>query len=53
MLKVLGFLTKRAGMEMQAFIDYYENTHVPLICTLGAHAHGLQTPIPCAGRRTD
>jgi uncharacterized protein (TIGR02118 family) len=34
MLKVLGFLTKREGMEMQAFIDYYENNHVPLICSL-------------------
>jgi hypothetical protein len=34
MLKVLGFLTRRAGMEMQAFVDYYENTHVPLICSL-------------------
>ena len=34
MLKVLSFLTKREGMEMQAFIDYYENKHVPLICSL-------------------
>ena len=34
MLKVFGFLTKRAGMETQAFIDYYENNHVPLICSL-------------------
>jgi uncharacterized protein (TIGR02118 family) len=34
MLKVLAFLTKRAGMEMQAFIDYYENKHVPLIRSL-------------------
>ena len=34
MLKVFGFLTKRAGMETQAFIDYYENHHVPLICRL-------------------
>ena len=34
MLKVLGFLTKREGIEMQAFIDYYENKHVPLICSL-------------------
>ena len=34
MFKVLGFLTKRAGIETQAFIDYYENTHVPLICSL-------------------
>ena len=34
MFKVLGFLTKREGIEMQAFIDYYENKHVPLICSL-------------------
>ena len=34
MFKVLGFLTRREGMEMQAFIDYYENKHVPLICSL-------------------
>ena len=30
MLKVLSFLTKSEGMEMQAFIDYYDNKHVPL-----------------------
>jgi uncharacterized protein (TIGR02118 family) len=34
MFKVLAFLTKREGIETQAFIDYYENTHVPLICSL-------------------
>jgi hypothetical protein len=34
MLKVFGFLTKREGIETQAFIDYYENNHVPLICSL-------------------
>ena len=34
MLKVFAFLTKREGMETQAFIDYYENNHVPLICSL-------------------
>ncbi|HXD89735.1 MAG TPA: EthD domain-containing protein [Candidatus Binataceae bacterium] len=34
MLKVLGFLTKREGLEMEAFIDYYENKHVPLIISL-------------------
>ena len=34
MVKVLAFLTKREGMETQAFIDYYENSHVPLICRL-------------------
>jgi hypothetical protein len=34
MLKVFAFLTKKEGMEMQAFIDYYENKHVPMICSL-------------------
>jgi len=34
MFKVFGFLTKRDGIETQAFIDYYENHHVPLICRL-------------------
>jgi len=34
MFKVFGFLTKREGMQMQDFVDYYENKHVPLICSL-------------------
>jgi len=34
MLKVFGFLSKKAGMTTQAFVDYYENNHVPLICRL-------------------
>jgi hypothetical protein len=34
MLKVFAFLTKKEGMETQAFVDYYENHHVPLICSL-------------------
>lgn len=34
MFKVFGFLCKREGIETQAFIDYYENHHVPLICSL-------------------
>ena len=34
MFKLLAFLAKREGIEMQAFIDYYENKHVPLICSL-------------------
>jgi hypothetical protein len=32
MFKVFGFLTEREGMQMQDFVDYYENKHVPLIC---------------------
>ena len=34
MLKILAFLTKREGIETEAFINYYENNHVPLICGL-------------------
>jgi uncharacterized protein (TIGR02118 family) len=36
MFKVFGFLTRREGIEMRDFIDYYENKHVPLICSLAA-----------------
>jgi uncharacterized protein (TIGR02118 family) len=34
MFKVFGFLTKKDGLSMQEFIDYYESKHVPLICSL-------------------
>jgi uncharacterized protein (TIGR02118 family) len=34
MLKVFGFLTKREDIETQAFIDYYEKNHVPLVLGL-------------------
>src|SRR5712692_5632277 len=34
MVKVLAFLTRKEGIGMQAFIDYYENKHVPLITRL-------------------
>lgn len=34
MLKVLGFLSKKASLTMRDFIDYYENRHVPLILRL-------------------
>lgn len=43
MLKILAFLTKRDGMEMQAFIDYYENNHIPLIRSLA--------PVPLVYKR--
>jgi uncharacterized protein (TIGR02118 family) len=33
-LKVFSFLTKREGMEAQAFIEHYENNHVPLVLSL-------------------
>ncbi len=34
MYRVLAFLTKRAGMKMEDFIEYYENKHVRLINSL-------------------
>jgi uncharacterized protein (TIGR02118 family) len=34
MFRVFGFLTKREGIQMQDFIDYYESKHVPLIRSL-------------------
>jgi hypothetical protein len=34
MLKILAFLTKREGIGTQAFIEYYENNHVRVICDL-------------------
>ena len=34
MLKILAFLTKREDIETRAFIEHYENHHVPLICSL-------------------
>jgi hypothetical protein len=34
MLKVLSFLSKREDLDTQAFIDYYENNHVPLVLSL-------------------
>jgi len=36
MLKVFSFLSKREDLETQAFIDYYENNHVPLVLSLAA-----------------
>ena len=34
MFKVFGFLSKKEGITTQAFVDYYEYNHVPLICRL-------------------
>lgn len=44
MLKVMAFLTKRDDIETRAFIDYYENNHVPLIRSLA--------PTPIGYRRS-
>jgi uncharacterized protein (TIGR02118 family) len=34
MLKVFAFLNKRKDLKTEAFIDYYENHHVPLVLSL-------------------
>ena len=31
MFKVFAFLTKKQDLDLQAFINHYENDHVPLI----------------------
>jgi uncharacterized protein (TIGR02118 family) len=36
MLKVFAYLTKRGDLETQAFIDHYENNHVPLVLSLAS-----------------
>ena len=43
MYRVFGFLTKRADISMDEFINYYENTHIPLIVSLA--------PIPTVYKR--
>src|ERR1700691_4244338 len=32
MVKIFAFLTNREDVETRAFIDHYENKHVPFIC---------------------
>jgi hypothetical protein len=34
MLKIMAFLSKRADLATRAFIEHYENNHVPLIGSL-------------------
>ena len=36
MVKVFSFLSKTRDIDTQAFIDYYENNHVPLVLSLAA-----------------
>jgi hypothetical protein len=33
-VKVFAILTRRNGIDTQAFIDHYENQHVPLVLSL-------------------
>ena len=37
MFKVLSYLVKRDGMNIEDFVEYYENRHVPLILSLAPH----------------
>ena len=34
MFRVFGCLTKNEELSVEEFIEYYEKTHVPLICSL-------------------
>jgi uncharacterized protein (TIGR02118 family) len=43
MLKVFAFLTKRQDIDTKAFIDHYENRHVPLVLSLA--------PVPLVYKR--
>jgi hypothetical protein len=43
MFKIMAFLAKRDGLDTQAFIDYYENHHLPLISRLA--------PVPVVYKR--
>ena len=43
MFKVLSYLVKRDGMNVEDFIEYYENRHVPLILSLA--------PVPIVYKR--
>ena len=36
MLKVFAFLAKREEIETEAFIEYYESNHVPLVLSLAS-----------------
>ena len=31
MIKVFGYLTRKPGLSLQEFADYYEHNHVPLV----------------------
>jgi EthD domain len=44
MLKIMAFLSKREDLATQAFMEYYENSHVPLIRSLA--------PTPIGYRRS-
>src|SRR3954462_10021260 len=44
MFKIMAFLTRREDVETQAFIEYYETHHVPLIRSLA--------PTPIGYRRS-
>jgi hypothetical protein len=37
MVKTIAFLKRKAGLSREAFIDYYETRHVPLILSIAPH----------------
>lgn len=43
MFKILAFLSKRADLSREQFVDYYENTHIPFVLGLA--------PGPCLYKR--
>ncbi len=50
MYKVFGFLTKGEGIEMQDFIDHYENKQVSLICSLAPTRSFTNADTLCGAR---
>lgn len=42
MFKILSFLAKKPELSTEAFIDYYENHHVPLILSLAPSPPGYK-----------
>lgn len=49
MVKVMAFISKRAGMSREAFIDHYENRHVPLICSIAPPPPRYRRSYPVRG----
>jgi len=42
MIKVVALLKCKAGLSRQAFIDYYEQRHAPLICSIAPQIQRYQ-----------
>jgi len=54
MYKVFGFLTKRDGLSVPEFKDYYENHHVPLLLSRAPKPliHKRRYPIRLCSKRS-